>query len=53
MLRQICDHKPYWFCRHCWEVMPVSDLKSWGSLPRLELIKTANPKKQLSASGVS
>jgi len=26
MLRHINGHHLYWFCRHCWEEMPVLDV---------------------------
>ncbi|CUR33670.1 hypothetical protein PL9214520209 [Planktothrix tepida PCC 9214] len=28
MLRHTRNHQVYWFCRHCWEEMPVFELKN-------------------------
>lgn len=28
MLRHTRQHQVYWFCRHCWEEMPLLEVKS-------------------------
>ena len=33
MLRHIRNHEVYWFCRHCWQVMP-----NWNTDQSLSLI---------------
>ncbi|HBE17117.1 MAG TPA: hypothetical protein DEG17_16845 [Cyanobacteria bacterium UBA11149] len=31
LLRHIRAHQIYWFCRHCWQEMPVIDMKKYTS----------------------
>ena len=49
MVRQIHDKQVYWFCRHCWEPMFVSDLNRWGSLSSGNLATQIELKKQTSS----
>jgi hypothetical protein len=49
MIRQIHDKQVYWFCRHCWEPMFVSDLNRWGSLSSGNLATQIELKKQTSS----
>jgi hypothetical protein len=54
LLRHVSGHEVYWFCRHCWQVMPVLsdrnlDLASELKLGELaSLLQTPEQSKQLS-----
>ena len=48
MVRHIQHQNVHWFCRSCWQTMPVYNLKGNGSLVSASLVKT-HFKKQLSA----
>ncbi|NJK74050.1 MAG: hypothetical protein HC786_13785 [Richelia sp. CSU_2_1] len=32
MLRHVRRNQVYWFCRECWQEMPVYNLNTYGSL---------------------
>ncbi|MFB2898519.1 hypothetical protein ACE1CI_36855 [Aerosakkonemataceae cyanobacterium BLCC-F50] len=35
MLRHIRHHQIYWFCRHCWQEMPLLERKVPSLIPTL------------------
>ncbi|MEG4810336.1 hypothetical protein QUA79_23020 [Microcoleus sp. F8-D1] len=37
MLRHLRHSRVYWFCRQCWQEIPVYSLNSYGSLPSINL----------------
>ncbi|HEY9851026.1 MAG TPA: hypothetical protein V6D28_16275 [Leptolyngbyaceae cyanobacterium] len=48
MIRHIGHHQVYWFCRHCWQEMPVFDLNKWDSSSPATLVASVGIKKQFS-----
>jgi hypothetical protein len=54
LLRHISDHEVYWFCRHCWQAMPVMSEKKMSLSPEFKigelssLLQTAEQLNQLS-----
>jgi hypothetical protein len=52
MLRHLRQGQVYWFCRQCWQEMPVYCLNSYGSLPSINLVTGLSIKKQLSSEAV-
>jgi ribosomal protein L37AE/L43A len=52
MLRHLRQSQVYWFCRHCWQEMPVYSLNSYGSSPSINLVRELRIKKQLSSEAV-
>lgn len=49
MLRHARHHEVYWFCRHCWQEMPVFDRNKWGSSPSVNFVTITGIKKQFSS----
>ncbi len=37
LLRHINDREVYWFCRHCWQAMPVLGENKYKLLPDFEI----------------
>ena len=35
MLRHVRHHQIYWFCRHCWQEMPLLERKAPSLIPTL------------------
>ena len=52
MLRHLRQSQVYWFCRECWQEMPVYNLNSYGSSPSINLVRELRIKKQLSSEAV-
>lgn len=52
LLRHVRQSQVYWFCRQCWQEMPVSPLNSYGSSPSINLVRELRIKKQLSSEAV-
>ena len=51
MLRHIRQSEVYWFCRECWQEMPVynlsvSSLHKYGSSPSRDLVTELKIKKK-------
>lgn len=51
MLRHIRHQDVYWFCRHCWQEMPVYELHRKSLSTSGNLVTIASIKKQLSSLG--
>lgn len=49
MLRHIRQHEVYWFCRRCWQVMPVYNLTSYHLSLSANLPTVVKLKKQPSS----
>jgi hypothetical protein len=39
MLRHVRQHQIYWFCRQCWQTMPVYNLNRSSLSPSLNLVR--------------
>jgi DNA-directed RNA polymerase subunit M/transcription elongation factor TFIIS len=57
MLRHVRQSEVYWFCRQCWQEMPVynlsvSSLHKYGSSPAINLVPSLATKKKVSALAV-
>lgn len=57
MLRHVRQREVYWFCRECWQEMPVynlsvSSLQKYDSSPSRNLVTRLRIKKQYSALAV-
>jgi ribosomal protein L37AE/L43A len=52
MLRHLRQSQVYWFCRQCWQEMPVYSLNSYGSSPSINLVTELRIKKQLFSEAV-
>jgi hypothetical protein len=57
MLRHVRQSQVYWFCRQCWQEMPVYDLSvdnlnTCDSLPSRNLITSLGIKKRLSSFAI-
>jgi hypothetical protein len=52
MLRHIRQSQVYWFCRQCWQEMPVYPLNSYGSSLSINLVRDLSIKKQLFSEAV-
>ena len=46
MLRHVRQHQIYWFCRHCWQTMPVYNLNRSSLSPSLNLVRQLGLKEQ-------
>jgi hypothetical protein len=58
MLRHVRQNQVYWFCRQCWQEMPVynlsvSSLHKYDSSLSTNLVKEIGIKKQLSSLAVA
>jgi hypothetical protein len=40
------QHQIYWFCRHCWQTMPVYNLNRSSRSPSLNLVRQLGLKKK-------
>jgi hypothetical protein len=45
LLRHIRCHEVYWFCRNCWQEMPVWNRKQLSGLPEWEIDKLPREQK--------
>jgi hypothetical protein len=52
MLRHVRQSQVYWFCRQCWQEMPVYPLNSYGSSLSINLVRDLSIKKQLFSEAV-
>jgi len=50
MLRHVRQHQIYWFCRHCWQTMPVYNLNKSSLSPSLNLVGQLGLKEKYSFS---
>ncbi len=53
MLRHIRQNQLYWFCRHCWQTLPVCTLSEFSTVPSVNLPTELGLKKQHSSLKVS
>lgn len=52
LLRHVRQHQVYWFCRHCWQEMPVYNFIRRDLLSTANLVTIAVVKKQVSALAI-
>ncbi|MEG4943889.1 hypothetical protein [Microcoleus sp. F4-D5] len=52
LVRHVRKSQVYWFCRHCWQEMPVYSLNSYGSSLSINLVQDLRIKKQLFSEAV-
>lgn len=52
LLRHVRQHQVYWFCRHCWQEMPVYNFNRRDLLSTANLVTIAVVKKQVSALAI-
>ena len=52
MLRHVRHSQVYWFCRHCWQEMPVYPLNSYGASLSINVVRELRIKKPLSSEAV-
>jgi hypothetical protein len=52
MLRHVRQSQVYWFCRQCWQEMPVYNLNSYGSVRSRNLVTSLGIKRQQFSLGV-
>ncbi|WP_293340914.1 hypothetical protein [Microcoleus sp. CAWBG58] len=50
MLRHFRQHQVYWFCRECWQEMPVYNLNQYCLLPSIATLNKARVPQNLSFS---
>ncbi|HAT12412.1 MAG TPA: hypothetical protein DCS91_01320 [Microcoleaceae bacterium UBA11344] len=46
------QNQVYWFCRQCWQSVPVKNLNSYGSLPSTNLVTELGIKKHNSSLAI-
>lgn len=52
MLRHVRQSQVYWFCRQCWQEMPVYNLNRSGSVRSRNLVTSLGIKRQQFSLGV-
>ncbi|EGK87100.1 hypothetical protein D0A34_04010 [Microcoleus vaginatus PCC 9802] len=45
MLRHLRQHQLYWFCRQCWQTIPIYNLNRCSSSPYINIVKGLGVKK--------
>lgn len=53
MLRHVRQSEIYWFCRECWQEIPVYNLNTARSLSARNLVPELPIKKQYSALAIA
>jgi DNA-directed RNA polymerase subunit M/transcription elongation factor TFIIS len=42
LLKHVNSHETYWFCRQCWQEMPVFDLNTYANIHATKLNAVSN-----------